>query len=461
MKTRNRKHPAGAGSWLAACAVPLGIGLCSVQAALAITPPDMTVCNGAICEDLPKNSCSDAGFAISLKSYTPATVSSNGSASYVYEICSPQAGTCSSTVRPGEPCLDNNFCRTKGQASDPAAYCSRECSANGFRGLSHFDVTFPNLATSACVTSNTAVTGSCSAVDKNNDGVFPAVGDFVLGDSSCFSSGSSGFVAKCDNTSVEPGDCIELTLNIAGETTGLGLGAAVVVDKEATTCTSSCLAGPSCDRCDDPPDSNYCLTRTLGFWGSHPWITNNFATVSSPVSVCGKGLDCHGLDDGKSDPACLAGSCYSVMEALGSNAGLELSINQPYVVMVKQLAAAKLNLAATTALAPAGSSVCTDWSYGDKSIRDWLTLCEGLCGATKSTISGSGCIEALDAFNNSQDSGFDQTPALFEQPGIDDHGATSGADSSQFVLAQGKTKPPGKLAIGKYPTGGTDCRNLP
>jgi len=444
-------------SLLASIALPIGI---SVQDAAAITPPDMTVCNAVTCQDLPKSTCSDAGFAVSLKSYVPAATSSEGAASYVYEICSPPAGTCSSTVRPGEPCLDNNFCKTKGQASDPAAFCSRECRTSTFRGLSHFDALFPDLSASACLTTNASVTGSCSAVDKNNDGVFPKVGSFVLGDGSCFSNTtSSNFVAKCDGTVVEPGDCIELTLNISGEKTGLGLGAAAVVDKEATICTSSCLAGPSCERCDGPDDgSNHCLTRTLGFWGTHPWITNNFATRESPVTVCGKPLDCHDSDDGKSSPSCAAGSCDSIMEGLGSNPGQELSTNQPYVVMVKQLAAAKLNLAATKTLAPAGGNICTEWTYGGKSIAEWISMCEGLCGANKATISGSGCIEALDAFNNSEDSGFDQTPLLFERPNVDDHGAVSGADSSQFALAQGKRNPPGKLVIGKYASAANDCR---
>jgi len=456
MRTSEKKLQSYARRCLLGCvAIPIGA---SIQSAVAITPPDMTVCVGATCQDLPKSACSDAGFQVSLKSYAPGASSSEGTASYVYEICSPPAGTCSSTVRPGEPCLDSNFCRTKGQASDPAAFCSRECAASTFRGLSHFDVTFPDLATSACLSGNTSVTGSCSAVDKNNDGVFPAVGGFVLGDSSCFSSSSGSFVAKCEDTIVEPGDCIELTLNIAGETTGLGLGAAVVVDKEATACTSSCLAGPSCERCDKPGGGNHCLTRTLGFWGTHPWITNNFASDASPVVVCGKALDCDDPDDGRSAPACAAGSCDSVMEGLGSSPGQELSTNQPYVVMVKQLTAAKLNLAATRALAPAGSNVCTEWSYGGKSIAEWASLCEGLCSAGKATISGSGCIEALDAFNNSQDSGFDQTPPLFEQPGVDDHENVSGADSSQFNLAQGKRSPPGKLVIGKYASAPNDCR---
>jgi hypothetical protein len=156
------------------------------------------------------------------------------------------------------------------------------------------------------------------------------------------------------------------------------------------------------------------------------------------------------------------------MEGLGSNPGTELSTNQSYVSFIKQLTAAKLNLAATTALAPSGSALCTEWRYGDKSIAEWITLCEGtmtstgltggLCFSNKSQISSSGCIEALDAFNNSQDSGFETTPEPFDRPSINDHGIVSGADSNQFNLAQGKITPPGKLVIGKLAAGGTNCR---
>ncbi len=282
----------------------------------------------------------------------------------------------------------------------------------------------------------------------------------MRGDSSCFAPNASSFVAMCGDTVIDEGDCVEMTLTIAGETSGLGRGAAVVVDKEATTCTSSCLGGPSCQSCDtDDPDDDACLTRTLGFWGAHPWITNDFATQASPITVCGKLVNCSGADDKLSNPSCLAGSCDSVMEALGSNPGTELSTNQPYVSLVKQLAAAKLNLKATQALAPAGEDICLGWSYGDKTIYQWLDLCEAtICARSKAQISGSGCIEALDAFNNSEDAGFDQTPGVFARPSVNDSGNVSGADSSQFNRVQGKTTPPGKLVIGKYPSGGKDCR---
>jgi len=64
----------------------------------------------------------------------------------------------------------------------------------------------------------------------------------------------------------------------------------------------------------------------------------------------------------------------------------------------------------------------------------------------------------LDAFNNSQDTGFIQTPALFDRPSIGDNGVVAGADAWQFTLAQGKFTPPGKLIIGKNIQGGVDCR---
>jgi hypothetical protein len=76
------------------------------------TPPDLTVCEGVTCENLPeKNVCSDAGFKITLKSYTAASTQNSGMASYVYEICSPLAGVCSGDGT--TPCFDNDKC-TKG-----------------------------------------------------------------------------------------------------------------------------------------------------------------------------------------------------------------------------------------------------------------------------------------------------------------------------------------------------------
>ena len=51
-------------------------------------------------------------------------------------------------------------------------------------------------------------------------------------------------------------------------------------------------------------------------------------------------------------------------------------------------------------------------------IQEWIDYCEAnFCAANKQAISASGCIEALDAFNNSEDAGFEQTPDPFNRPG--------------------------------------------
>jgi hypothetical protein len=406
-----------------------------------VTPPDLTVCDGVDCQTLPTMVCSDGGYKITLTNYTPASGTTSGMASYTYEVCSPPAGTCQGGPRDGNSCSDNSFCQTKGQETDPTATCSRECAVDTFRGISHFDVQFPELGTSACLSDTTSVTGSC-AISVNASGS-ASVGGFVLGDGSCFDGGTSqGSVAKCDGTSLQPGDCLTMTLNIAGETNGLGLGAAIVVDKDANVCNGNCLAGPSCDGCDTPPPGAACLTRTIGFWGTHPWITNDY----DPISVCGYEVGCNGASDGKSDPSCQVGSKDSIMEALGSIGG-EAPRDASYIAMLKQLAAAKLSLNATAALFDGAS--CADWRYQDKTIQEWIGYCESLCGASKATISGSGCIEALDAFNQDQDTGFSVTPAPFARPSVDDFENVSGADGSAFTAAQGNSNPPGKCVIGK------------
>jgi len=450
-------------------------GLAAGTAQAQVTPPDLSVCEGVTCQDLPRELCSDGGFKITLTGFTPASTQNSGMATYTYQICSPPQGTCQGGTRAGQLCSDNSFCqadrcRTSGPnagtcqnsgnlcSSDSdcnqGVTCSRECAVNTFRGLSHFDVTFPQIGgLNSCIASGAEVTGSCSATAGST------VGNFVLGDGSCFDGQTSpGFVAKCDNANLAVGGCITMTLNIAGENTGLGLGAAVVVDKEAPSCTASCLAGPSCDRCDEPPDGEACLTRTIGFWGTHPWITNNYV----PVTVCGKSLTCDGTNDGKSDPSCEVGNCNDVMEGLGSIPS-ELPSNQPYVAMVKQLTAAYLNLNATAALT-SNAGRCSSFSHQGMSITQWITFCDdttpstGMCNQNKATISSSGCIEALNAFNNSDDTGFAQTPAPFDRPSVDDAGNVSGADPSAFTAAHGKTTPPGKLVIGKNISGGGQCQ---
>ena len=296
---------------------------------------------------------------MSLTDFTPANDQDSGAASYTYEICSPVLGTCEGGLgtRSGQSCEHNDFCRgvTGGNpgGNDPEAFCNRDCAVDTFRGLSHFDVFFPEVGgIDSCLGDSTLVTGSCAAVDNTPDnGNTASVGSFVLGDNSCGNiTGDPAFddpdqLAKCDNTSLEPGDCLEMTMNIPGELNAPGLGTAVVVSKESTECNESCLAGPSCEPCTrTPPEGDECLTRTRGFWGTHPHIIEELdllpITCAATVSRDRAGL-------------------CSTSEALCTNAR-DRRGNEASLTLVAQLTAAKLNLAATGEVS---EGACSDFEY--------------------------------------------------------------------------------------------------
>jgi hypothetical protein len=417
------------------------VGLVLAQAKAQTTPPDLTVCEDVTCENLPSELCSDGGFKITLTDFQVANTSNSGSATYEYEICQPAAGTCSNDST--KSCSDNSTCWTfkcrnggpqvgtcNGGPNDggsctlngdkdcnPSVTCQAQnpantCFVDKFHGLSHFDVMFPQLGgTESCLPAGKCEGGTKAGNSCTNDSQCPdrkcstsvtgfcSVGNFVLGDGSCFDGGTSqSFVAKCDNTSLAPGECLTMTVTLAGELNGIGKGAAVVVDKESTTCTTSCIAGPSCEPCNGWPGDGgkECLTRTRGFWGTHPHIADDYL----PVIVCGKEIE-----------STAAGEC-STSEALCTSAN-DYKKNPDYLTLVAQLTAAKLNLAATAALVE--GATCSGFEFDGKSIQEIIAVCEAtnVCNpnATKKTISDSGCIVALDTFNNSQDTGVDVTPA--------------------------------------------------
>lgn len=463
-------------SFLAGLTMAVGVVGFIVPAIAQVQEPDLSACKDADKEAFCKSPssisvCTTAGYSFKLLEYKPAAGANSGAATYTYEICNPNPGVCSGDGVTS--CLSNEQCAGNVNNPGPGGTCTRSathtdksvntCVVESVKGLglSHFDVDFPNLGADTCLGDKVEITGTC-AVSKDTAPLGTSVqSNVVLGDGSCFDAKSS--VAKCDNTQgFGPGDCITMTFSIAGEKTSVGLGTAVVVDKEGKNCESSCLPGPSCDKCAEEPPGGACLTRTIGFWGTHPWITNDYATTSAPVTVCGQPLSCGGGADAHSYPACLAGSCDSVMEGLGSVGG-EDNKNAAYIGMVKQLTAAKLNLAATKALVPGSTDEtnCTDFKYPEKTgktIQEWIGYCESLCSKDQATISSSGCIEALNAFNNLDgEIGFAQTPAPFDRPSVDDNNLVAGADSSNFTLAQGNSTPPGKLVIGKNIKNGAQC----
>ena len=328
--------------------------------------------------------CNPSGFTFELIGFEPASGTPTGSSTWTYEIY-----------------VDSSTCSLP----------------TGFHDLSHFDIVLPDLAAAGgCVSDDHQITLVQSAGGQN------ATLDCEGGtqDKPCgFST-----VAKCniDSGTLDNGECVQVELTIACEEVDLASGEIVVVSKASTHCVETPILGPSCDSCDVTEAGGACLTRTIGFWGTHPDITDDYL----PVTACGEDLT-H-VD---------AGSCTSATEALCSTPGFEYKRNSAYVSFVGQLTAAKINLAATTDVA--GGS-CSGFEHNGESIAEIIAGCEALCDADKRTISRSGCIEALDAFNNSEDTGFDVTPEPFNRPGRASPGECRAARLNRVVIGKDARK---------------------
>ncbi len=341
--------------------------LSRIRRGLAILPPAVILgtCPLAAQQDTCDAQvavCDPAGFTFELIAFEPAAGTTTGSSTWTYEIC-----------------VDSETCPPP----------------TDFHDLSHFDIVLPDLVSAGgCVSEEHQITLAQS--DGHENAVLDCDGSTQ--DQPCGLS----TVAKCniDSGTLDDGECVQVELTIAGEEVQLAAGEVAIVSKAATNCVETPILGPSCESCAGTGSGDgACLTRTIGFWGTHPGITKDFL----PLTACGEDLT--SVD---------AGSCDSAIEALCSSPGFEYKQNAAYVTLVRQLTAAKINLAATADVA--GGS-CADFEHEGQSIAEILASCEALCGANKRTISRSGCIAALDQFNNSQDTGFEVTPEPFNRPG--------------------------------------------
>jgi hypothetical protein len=259
----------------------------------------------------------------------------------------------------------------------------------------------------------TTLTGNC--VGGVNDGMQCTTA------ANCAAPGVCNWldVLKCDSANLNKGDCVDLKVTVAGEIPTIGPGTIDTVIASQGECAADQICGPAC-ACEVTPPGEGCLTRSKGFWGNHPVVTNDFLAVTA----CGKSLS-----------TIPAGTQTSVTEALCSNAndaGKGKVGNQAYVSLLAQLAAAKLNFEASTD----NDGDCSDMLSEALTNAGcpYTTLAEiesNLCCADQKTISGSKCIEGLTNFNIEQDT-FDMTPPPFDVPGR--------ADPSQCNIANGDKK---------------------
>ncbi len=358
----------------------------TVPAALGASPATAQSCS---CETASDRACVQGPTGNGTQAFTVELVSFNidqqaGASEWIYEICDQG---------PFDP----------------------DCPSD--KSLSHIDIVLGDL--SACLTQGNQITFEKHADSAGNGADLDCVVED--GDPSC--PADEGLVAKCDvgGNDLAPGDCVQMKLTIAGETAQLGVGAIQVQSKAGPDCALNCFLGPSCDPCDGEPPTDECLTRTPGFWGTHPHITDQFL----PVTVCGEELD---VTD--------AGSCDSATEAMCVSPGRESKRNRAYAQLVRQLTAAKLNLNATAA----NGGFCG----GDIFAR--IAECENLyCDENQKTISGSGCIEDLAGFNESLDS-FAVTPSPFDSPGPADPTQCRAANGNGVVIGGSCAAPKKSLA---------------
>jgi hypothetical protein len=165
------------------------------------------------------------------------------------------------------------------------------------------------------------------------------------------------------------------------------------------TCTIAGTDLPPVTAIADPVTCNFeeregCLTRTPGFWGTHPAVTDRYLDVQ----VCGTTID-----------NIMVGSSTSAIEALCSMGTDKKILGQQETQLIRQCTAAALNVAAT--LAEGGNCA------SDTNIATVFAACcdaDSVCTGVDTGYSISECIYLVDEFNNSMDT-FD--PEAFNNPG--------------------------------------------
>jgi len=177
------------------------------------------------------------------------------------------------------------------------------------------------------------------------------------------------------------------TTLVTGTVTGLTADAC---NKVSVTCYSALIDDTITVQADDLCEAGQgCLTRTPGFWGTHPAITAMFL----PLRSCG-------LDVNTTAAKTLV-SATEDMCSVGTDAKT-VGTSPQQIQLIRQCMAANLNIAATTA---GGGSCESQYAGINEIIDECCNAVDSVCnsGASPAQISMSGCISKLDAFNNLPD----------------------------------------------------------
>jgi hypothetical protein len=270
-----------------------------------------------------------------------------------------------------------------------------------FTDTALFKCLAPGLTVSKTCHAQTGGTTNTFTVDVSNNGGVDLTGcsltDAYQANDTC-STPPIDLVSPVDATStssLSPSDYASFdlghgaTTEYTGSLSGLSANAC---NQASVTCTiagtaqtitatsqSTCTVGAGCD------------TRTPGFWGTHPTITQEV------INDSGGGLLSCGLDITMTDASANCSATQDIC-SVGSDSNT-LGIDPSDMQLVRQCMAAEINFAAS---AQDGGN-CSNTVTG---IANVLTACCGAGGvcATGGTAVGlntvSSCIGALDAFNS-------------------------------------------------------------
>jgi len=158
-------------------------------------------------------------------------------------------------------------------------------------------------------------------------------------------------------------------------------------NKTVVTCnigdTATQISSTATDQC--PVTGEGCFTHTPGFWKNHPAVTSLFLPL---LNACG-------TKDYSIFPDVAEAMCVSGQDAK------EQGKTMTQLQLERQCVAANLNQAATNR----GGGNCAFENGDFETIDSMIASCCGtLCETgTKTAIDASHCIDALDAFNNTDD----------------------------------------------------------
>lgn len=297
-------------------------------------------------------------------------------------------------------------------------------------------VTAYDVSTVDCLNADVNLDKTCIDADENGEfevaltttntgegSLDCTVGDTIyLDDPSCPNTGIDG----------QPVTVAPANFTLASQAQQVSTGVYTLTADACNTAVVNCtdaLGNAQSDTadatCDIPND--LCLTRTPGFWGTHPAVTQRFLDIE----VCGRTLDSVNAETAqpKNAPKTDSDSTTEAMCSVGTDGKI---LGPQQTQLIRQCTAAVLNVTASadpgtfedpgdclSAYPGIGETLASCCGYGDEVET---SICQG---GTVGEWTTTDCIEALDMFNN-----WDQDTLNFPFK-------TGPADSSQCRAAKG------------------------